>query len=301
MSMNTLPPSSMTKEHELSVLGVPLSKINSRGEVLGKRGAARPKRMNHGMGDGAAFSLESGIQVNSPESIKLKDLPPASITALTAVDTGALSPYLPRLDIDGGTSTVLEEVELMLNEVDESITVVVFEFDDVLCTNPDAIHRRTDAEVGVMPLLQKKLCFGGGDRIQSLKRFLRNLVRNERREDDVRCFVFSDYKSAMVLQLLKDIKLLRYFLSAMPDGSGKLLSHIIGCDHMMQYQCEAKRHLIMFKLLKSMQKYHDEILYCGHDEEVVSHLERIKVCKTYLCKTKGLVEADFENMLQTYF
>ena len=233
----------------------------------------------------------------------MKDLPPASITALTAVDTGALSPYLPRLDIDGGTSTVLEEVELMLNEDQESITVVVFEFDDVLCTNPYAVREklsRSDSELGETPLHQKKLLFGGGDRIQSLKRFLRNLVRNEQR-DDIRCFVFSDFKSALILQLLKDIKLLRYFLSAMPDGSGKLLSHIIGCDHMMQYQCEGKRHLIMFKLLKSMQKYHDEILYCGHDEEVVNHLERIKVCKTYLCKTKGLVEADFENMLETYF
>jgi len=305
MSITTLPPNSMTKDNELSVLGVPLNKINSRGQMLGKRGAARPRRL---VQEEAKFSLESGIGITSPSSIKLKDLPPASITAMADGDgdgVSALSPYqsLPRLDIDGGTSTVLEEVELMLNEIEESVTVVVFEFDDVLCTNSEAMRKRSDTECEAMPLLQKKLCFGGGDRIQSLKRFLRSLVRCERRtrEDDVKCFVFSDQKSATVLQFLKDIKLLRYFLSAMPDGSGKLLSHIIGSDHMMQYQCEGKRHLIMFKLLKTMNKFHDEILYVGHDKDVVQHLEQIKCCKTYLCKTKGLVDKDFETIRSAYF
>ena len=147
-----------------------------------------------------------------------------------------------------------------------------------------------------------QLCFGGDDRIEALQNFLEKVhVRNEEENharDNVKCFIIATEGSRMVLQLLMDLGLLQYFVSRFGD---QLVSHVIGKDHAMAQETNHKKHLILMKLLQSLSRNHDEMLFVGNKREDVDHFEQICLCKTYLCETQGLTEDAMNELIDSYF
>ena len=105
----------------------------------------------------------------------------------------------------------------------------------------------------------------------------------------------------MIIRLLQDVDLLKYFLSKNPNYPTKLISHIIGWDHNVTKESENKKHLILLNLLRILKKSHDEMLYIGNDKDIIEHLKSIKICKTYLSKTNGLTKNALQDIQRTHF
>ena len=129
--------------------------------------------------------------------------------------------------------------------------------------------------------------FGGVERLQMLREWFGEIYNG-----NMLCFVVSYEQSKMVVNLLNSVELLRYFVRVHPSDDKKLLSHIFGYDHRISDETEGKRHLMLLKLLQSLNRKHEQLLYIGSDLEIVSHLQSIQLCKTYHVETKGLLKSD---------
>lgn len=215
-------------------------------------------------------------------------------------------------------STVLSEDEWVGDghgdAVDElpsmaAVTAVVLELEHVLCTNCDALRGLRASELSAMSDIAKRLCLGGEERIERLHAFLTAIhsanasASAAEHGRNVKCFVVGGVDSKAVLQLLKELGLLTFFVSdADVDGSGaKWISHVIGGDHPIAIESERRTHLILLKLLRSLQVEHDAMLYVGRDAREIEHLEAIKICKTFACKTDGLTDADMNAIQKLHF
>merc|ERR1719273_281892 len=102
----------------------------------------------------------------------------------------------------------------------------------------------------------------------------------------------------MVLQLLMDLGLLKYFVSRFGD---QLVSHVIGWDHAMAEEANHKKHLILLKLLQSLGRAHDEMLYIGNQRSDIDHFDQIGICMTSLCETQGLTEEAMNKLADSFF
>ena len=186
--------------------------------------------------------------------------------------------------------------------LDRHITTVVFDLEHVLCTNIDAIHSKSEDEVMDLPPIKKLLCFGGDDRIQRLQEFLEKVhIRNEEENhtrDNVKCFIIATEGSRAVLQLLMDLGLLKYFVSRFGD---QLVSHVIGRDHAMAEETNHMKHLILLKLLQSLSREHDEMLFVGNKKEEIEHFKTNAFCRAYWCETQGLTEEAMNKLVESYF
>merc|ERR1712087_969595 len=97
--------------------------------------------------------------------------------------------------------------------------------------------------------------------------------------------------------------LLKWFVSPQNghNGQGKLVSHVIGCDHWMAEGCGGKRHLILLKAMQALRKQHSEMLFVTSDAEVAQHVNDIKVCRAELVETKGLAQHKMHAIRSAYF
>ncbi len=196
-----------------------------------------------------------------------------------------------------------EDINDILNTINMSddeetmVSVVIFEFGSVLATNIGKVHNKSQHFVNTMTETQKELCFGGGDRVNMIKSFLQSLFSDS--DSSIKCFVITDEKSKMVMQLLNDVGLLKYFVTR--PSKNEFISHIVGWDKNMYVECNDKRHLILFKLLNMLRKQHNEILYVGNDKDIIQHLENIKACEVYYCATKGLTQNGINAVQDGYF
>ena len=196
---------------------------------------------------------------------------------------------------------------MSLSDVDTTpITTLVFDFENVLCTKQgtDKLLGKLENYVACLNQIQKELCFGGTDRLNTITKFLKEIhqfngVGNELL--NVKCFIISNESSKMIVKLLKDINLLKYFVSQNPQNPSKFLSHVIGFDHKIAKESNGKKHLILLKLLQFLQRSHSEILYISHDSEIIEHLKTIRLCKVYLAETQGITQKDLESIQEAYF
>lgn len=186
--------------------------------------------------------------------------------------------------------------------MESTVNTVVFELDKVICTNIDALKEMTkEQDLRMLTLLRKQLCFGGESRIESLREFLFEMHKSnimESPDRNLKCFIISDKSSRLILRLLKDVGLLKYFVSAAPSNPKKLISHVIGSDHIISKESEGRTHLILLQLLQSLDRSHDEMLFVGNDRNGVEHLRRIKICRTDWCQTRGLTQEAMNEILE---
>lgn len=312
---------------ELSPLDAPLNRINSNGEMLGKRGVPKPKRLKlkdranafrlspiPNLEDAANKISERSLQ-SPPHRENRKH--PKNITNLTEVSLDALNLQShgisdrPTMERDDSHSHS-EWMDGVLDGMHRRVNTVVFELENVLCTNSEALRGRSETELAAMTATKKELCLGGKERIQFVLDYLNAIhQRNHielRREtsnsnESVKCFVVTsfDIASKAMLHYFKDLDLLKFFVSAEPRNPQKLISHIIGGDHLISKQCNGRKHLILLKLLQSLERSHDDMLFVGSNKKEIEHLDAIKVCKTYLVETSGLTEKAMMHIQSKYF
>ena len=185
---------------------------------------------------------------------------------------------------------------------DHRVTTVVFELEHVLSTNIDKLRSKGVVAVSAMHPVRKQLCFGGEGRIEALQKFLERVhERNDSFEnagESIKCFILSKESSKMILQLLMDCNLVKFFISRFGN---QLVSHVIGRDHGMAQETNHKKHLILLKLMESLGRAHEEMLYVGNDKEEINHIRSIGLCRTYLTETQGLTEEAMNKVADSYF
>ena len=131
----------------------------------------------------------------------------------------------------------------------EQITLVIFEFEDVLCTNMKAVTHKTAKDIANTDLSKMLLTFGGVERLEELHEILSNVILTTA---DVTCFLLADHMSSTIFKVLERTDLAQYFISVnrAPDGKKKKLSHVIGHDHKLSKDSEGKKHLLLLKLIR---------------------------------------------------
>merc|ERR1712113_322305 len=124
----------------------------------------------------------------------------------------------------------------------------------------------------------------------------------------IRFCLVSNEETKMMILLLQSLDLLRHFVSLNSNrpkrkrkkssragnSASKLLSHVIGYDHVVAKGTEGKRHLILLKLMQFLHRDHQDFLYSSHDSQELEHMDQIGICKTFEIKTKGLLQSDLD-------
>ena len=254
------------EQNELSQRHIELSfsKINANGRIIGKRGAPKLQKI----ADYQHYSSQK--------------LPPKAMRKLTSY-YGSSCAYNISVEPIGQMTKISTSRS---NTNTDDITVIVMQLNHVLCTNVDKIHNKSAFSISEMTQLSKELCFGGTDRLQMIKDFLTSVCTKR----NVQCFVIEDEKEKMMTPLLKAVGLFSFFET-----------RIIGWDSKMYEDHEGKTYLILLGLLQKLNKAHNELLYIGHDKEMIEHLKSIQICERYHCKTKGLTQNDMEYIQKRYF
>jgi len=279
-----------------------LQNIDDDGHEIGRRGVAKPHRRPRAgtAEDVVRIDIDAIVHTHEhdhPTEQRLS-IDPKSLKSTTQ-HTNAIS-TVPRMLTMPSLSQISEDDED--DDAECAITTVLFEFEDVLSTSLKSLFR-AEGDVEAMSAIQKQLCFGGRERIEALSAFLARIERSSAR---TQCFVVTDLASKTVLTLLNEVHLLKFFVSPQrgregKGRSGKLVSHVIGCDHWLSAGCEGKRHLILLKAMQSLRRRHGEILFVANDRAVAEHLREIKVCRAVLVETKGLASDKMEAIRDAYF
>jgi len=287
----------------LSPLQTALNRVNSDGKLVGKRGAPKPRKLK----DRRQKVAKSNQRLTIPT---LNDAP--FRTQMTELKlSGQKSDHRRKVtefdekhlgQTQHSMTNTEEWVDGVLHRMESTVNTVVFELDKVICTNIDALSTiETEPDLTTLTHLRKQLCFGGESRIESLKDFLWEIHKSnttETLDQNIKCFIISKKSSRLILRLLKDVGLLSYFVSASPSNPKKLISHIIGADHIISKESEGRTHLILLQLMQSLDRSHDEMLYVGNDRNGVDHLKRIKICRTDWCETRGLTQNAMNEILE---
>eukprot|EP01084_Bolivina_argentea_P294446 506599_1 len=256
-----------------------LDRIDFNGNIIDARGRNRPKKYSK---DTIRWSLDIG----AVKEEKYNNNNPKE-KHLFKKSNFASSPTLMSTQVD---SQMMEDINLLL-----PVNTLVFEFGDVLCTQINAIHNKMSTFLPTKDKITKQMYFGGIERLDMLKQWLYSIHNN-----NMLCFIISNEQSKMIVNLLQDVGLLKYFVRVHPQDNKKWLSHIFGYDHRISNNVSGKRHLMLLKLLQSLQRKHDQMLYIGNDNNIIQHINSIQLCKTYLVETKGLLQSDLDEIKQIY-
>lgn len=284
-------------------LNIDLKNINSRGEIIGKRGTKKPTKIRRN-------NYESNIDIK----LELNDL--GSITELDdaasnfddGIDDGISiisgATYENTLKMEHFIEDVLEQMsftETTKNNI-SPINTIVFEFSDVLCTQIEKLNGKTHIFLSEKSLKQKQLYFGGEERLEMITNWLYQLKQNNSNSNyDLKFFINTEQETKTIIQLLKDVNFLQHFVSRNENNPNKLISHIIGWDHKISQQTDRRKHLILLELLQFLHRSHCQLLYVSHDKDIIQHLDNIQICKTYLCKRKGLTQTDLDIIQEMFF
>ena len=77
---------------------------------------------------------------------------------------------------------------------------------------------------------------------------------------------------------------------------------MIGRDHKLWEDSEGgKKHLLVLRLMKFLKCNHENVLYVGHDKEVIQHLTNNNFCQTFYVKTEGLTFHDLARIENIFF
>ena len=280
-------------------LNTSLVNINSRGEILGKRGAKKPVKLKDRKYTPSSYDHDVNIK------LELNDF--ASLTDNTRYDgddaADALSLYSQTtnntLKLEHFVEDVLDTMS-MTETNQQPINTIVFEFGDVICTQINKLSNMGPTALNQKSLIHKQLFFGGGERIKMINYWLDDLKQSDKK-NDLKYFINTEQETKLVISLLKDVDLLKPFVSRNIDNPNKLISHIIGWDHKISKDTDRRKHLILLELLQFLHRSHCELLYVSHDKEIVQHLNNIQICKTYLCEQKGLTQNDLDTIQGMYF
>jgi len=296
-----------------------LNKINSNGRFIGNRGMASPQRIRESQKEkwqkmnaaATAMDKKSDGFVYTEEYLNHREtnLAPIKEELKAAKRTTKRITAFEREHNHISGPSHLEPVDLNPAELDDEefdsehrITTVVFDLEYVLTTNINKLKFKGVDGVIAMDPIRKKLCFGGDHRIEALQQFLERIhARNDEIEsarESIKCFILCNESSKMVLQLLMDCNLVRYFISRFGN---QLVSHVIGWDHGMAQETNHKKHLILLKLMDSLGRAHDEMLFVGNHKEDMDHIRSIDLCRTYWCQTQGLTQEAMNTMTASFF
>lgn len=295
----------------LSPLHTALNRVGSDGKLLGKRGAPKPRKLKD-----RRYPL---AQDPHPKHAKKGTLTVPALTEapynvserslkLSHHHTSDHQKQVTEFNekqlhhpMDESITNTEDWVDGVLHRMESTVNTVVFDLDHVLCTNTEALQPMdSEQDLKWLSPLRKQLCFGGADRIETVKEFLTELHKwnsVETLDRNLKCFIISKESSRLILRLLKDVGLLRYFVSAAPSNPQKLISHIIGSDHIISKESQGRTHLILLQLMQSLERSHDEVLHVSQNRNEVEHLKAIKICRTDWCETRGLTANAMNEIL----
>ena len=207
------------------------------------------------------------------------------------------------------------------NFIADNITLVLYEFSDVLLTNAhkyftssievnDGLARPID-RVSKLDHFGKGdilLTYGGYDRVEQLKfhfeHVLSNNILTDNQANKVLCFLLSDFVTSVSFELLKRGELSQYFVTIEPGDPrlgirARQLSHVIGSNHLLRKEND-KEYLVILKLMHVLRRSHENVLYIGHRKEIIEHLASINACHTHYIKTKGITQHDIDTIKSNY-
>eukprot|EP00484_Ammonia_sp_Unknown_P029685 CAMPEP_0197048038 /NCGR_PEP_ID=MMETSP1384-20130603/23444_1 /TAXON_ID=29189 /ORGANISM="Ammonia sp." /LENGTH=615 /DNA_ID=CAMNT_0042480083 /DNA_START=192 /DNA_END=2039 /DNA_ORIENTATION=- len=282
------------------MLHVDLSNLDSHGEVVGKRGKSKPSRQRKDAPTTSKHAQTIEIyrkrHSKAADSLNLNDRHSVSVLDMQNDDMSrnTMTANHHSLQIDEFLEDVLDVIEA------PPITVIVFEFADVLCTQIEKVkgELQKDQYLQSKQLVQKQLYFGGAQRVEFMAQWLKELKRDNK---DLRCFVNTEQESQSIAKLMQDVGLLAYFVSRNANNPNRLISHVIGHDHKISRQSEWKKHLVLLELMQFLNTSHECMLYVGNDTHVIEHLNKIQICQTYHVAAKGLTEMDLDVIKRNYF
>eukprot|EP01084_Bolivina_argentea_P010304 19187_1 len=187
-------------------LNVSLNKINSSGQIIGKKGLPKTNRLRK-----TDIELEVIDDKNTIIEEHKKDKKHFKTETLKMnANKKPIINKMKRQITELKPETVANSQELLDEMLDtmsltpigsKPITTFVFEFDKILCTNINKLHNKFETSINNMTLLQKQLCFGGIDRIKSIANFFKTLYQynddNQNEILNVKCFVLSNESTKM--------------------------------------------------------------------------------------------------------
>ena len=133
----------------------------------------------------------------------------------------------------------------------ESITLVIFELENVLCTNMKLISQQTVSDIENTDLQRMILAFGGEERLEKLHELFCDTILTEAQHA---CFLLTNERSKPTIKALERCDLAQYFASKNVGRKGKVqvLSHVIGNNHKLLANVQHKKHLFLLRLIKVM-------------------------------------------------
>ena len=146
-----------------------------------------------------------------------------------------------------------------------------------------------------------ELLFGGKERLELLLNTFKKLLDSN---EELILFCIADEYTVNVTNIFKKLSISKYFGSIIEDEQTKEVSkynHILGIDSNIVTDTGNKKHLVLLKLMKYLDRHHENVLYISNNKDDTDHLNSINVCYTYYCQNFGLTSADIDKIVETYF
>ena len=239
-----------------------LQGIDFHGRVIGKRKKGKSKRVPE------EFQNEMREKANKGQLIKISEHKDDPHSLKLAGKEHTYAPYLYHNisirqkstgEVLSNEPSVYNHINQIHNQVNtfqnvyhkpkEPITLVIFEFESVLCTSMKLIENKRMNDIATTDLQKMLLAFGGVDRLEELHELFCNVILTK---PQTACFLLSDELSNTIFKALERTDLAQYFVSWNKTFKGKKrkLSHVIGNDHRLRETVEGKKHLLLLKLIE---------------------------------------------------
>ena len=178
-------------------LNVDLKNINSRGEIIGKRGVAKPKKVTRRRFSSREYDSNTKLDLNNLSSI-------TELETESIMDDGASmlsgTEYENTAKMENFVDDVLDQMSFTDTAKITPINTIVFEFGNVLCTQIEKLNGKTQLFLSSKDLLHKQLYFGGEERIETLKNWLYDLKKINA-NNDLKFFVNTEQETKVIIQL----------------------------------------------------------------------------------------------------
>ena len=190
-----------------------------------------------------------------------------------------------------------EKNEKVVNKLSENckIRLIIFEFEEVLCTFSNRYFNATVPTINLMNDKSIKMSFGGEKRIEYIDKLFINIQQKQKQKKQkisILCVSPNSY-SPVLFEIFQRLNMIKYF-----NNSN---ANFLGYDHQLMKQNENKIYLVILKLIYSFKLKHENILYIGHDKQIISHLKNISICNTYSVKTDGITYNDTQRIQTAFF
>eukprot|EP00486_Rosalina_sp_Unknown_P013568 CAMPEP_0201585764 /NCGR_PEP_ID=MMETSP0190_2-20130828/125340_1 /ASSEMBLY_ACC=CAM_ASM_000263 /TAXON_ID=37353 /ORGANISM="Rosalina sp." /LENGTH=228 /DNA_ID=CAMNT_0048032327 /DNA_START=1117 /DNA_END=1800 /DNA_ORIENTATION=+ len=153
-------------------LNIDLKNINSKGEIIGKRGAKKPTKMaskQKGFAKRNSYNYEAQVKLELDDFASITELDDGASYMDDATSMLSGATYEDTLKMEHFVDDVLDQMSFTeTTKVASPINTIVFEFGNVLCTQIDKLSGKSHSYLSTKDLVHKQLYFGGEERLEML-------------------------------------------------------------------------------------------------------------------------------------